>query len=122
MAATPLIAIVDDDTSLLAALVRLIRSYGFGVRGFGSAEEFIASQAASGCACVVTDIQMPGMGGMELADFLAEQQPGLPVIAVTAHAEKTLEHNAQASGVTCFLRKPIDPDKLIECLDGALRR
>jgi len=120
VASPPLIAIVDDDQSLLAALVRLIRSFGYSARGFLSAEEFIASDAVSSCSCVVTDIQMPGMSGLDLAGLLAKRQPGLPVIAITARTEQGLEDNALASGVACFLRKPIDTDMLVKCLERAL--
>ncbi len=74
MATPPLIVIVDDDKSLLAALVRLVRSFGYGARGFSSAEAFMESDAASSCACVVTDIQMPGMSGIELARLLVGRQ------------------------------------------------
>lgn len=122
MATPPLIAIVDDDKSLLAALVRLVRSFGYNARGFPSAEAFIESDAVASCACVVTDIQMPGMSGLDLAGLLAKQQPHLPVIAITARAEQGIEDSAVASGVACFLRKPVDSDRFVECLERALEK
>lgn len=122
MGSPPLIAIVDDDQSLLAALVRLVRSFGYGARGFASAEAFIASDAVAACACVVTDIQMPGMTGIELARLLAKREPVLPVIAITARAEQGLEDRALAHGAVCFLHKPLEGDKLLACIERAVAK
>lgn len=121
MAAEPLIGIIDDDQSLRTALVRLIRSLGHGARGFASAEEFIQSGAMASCSCVITDIQMPGMNGIDLTRLIAGHQPPLPVIVITARTEPGLEENAVASGALCFLRKPIDTTILVECLERALK-
>lgn len=120
MADSPLIAIVDDDESLLAALVRLVRSFGYEARGFESADAFVASDAVASFSCVVTDIQMPGMSGIELAAWLSRRQPTLPVIAITARAEKALEDSALANGATAFLRKPIEGNRLLECIARAI--
>lgn len=121
MAAPPLIAIIDDDVSLLQALVRLIRSYGYATRGFASAELFIQSGELGTCSCVVTDIQMPGMSGLDLLRYVAGRQPKLPVIAITARADPGLEERALGDGATCFLRKPVDTEELVGCLETAIK-
>ncbi len=120
MTAELLISVVDDDQSLRTALVRLVRSLGYGARGFGSAEEFIGSGVMSTCSCVITDIQMPGMNGIDLARLIIGQQPSVPVIMITARAEADLQESALASGAICFLRKPVDSKILVECLERAL--
>lgn len=120
MAAEPLICIIDDDQSLQKALVRLIKSFGYAARGFESAEAFIGSDVISGCSCVVTDIQMPGMSGIDLKRFLNEREYPVPVIMITARTEPELEQSARATGAVCFLRKPVDPNLLSDCLAKAL--
>jgi FixJ family two-component response regulator len=119
--AGPLISIIDDDESMRAAVAALVRSSGYQVRGFASAEEFLACGAIQGFACVITDIQMPGMSGIELKRHLAASQCSLPVIMITAREEPGLEESAIASGAVCFLRKPFEADALISCLERALR-
>lgn len=113
----PLISVIDDDDSLRLALVRLIHSLGYSALGFASAEEFIASGALSGCACVITDIQMPGMSGIEL---VAELQSPVPFIMITARSEPELEASAMANGAMYFLRKPVDTKVLVDCIRNAL--
>ena len=80
----------------------------------------MASDAVASFSCVVTDIQMPGMSGIELAAWLSRRQPTLPVIAITARAEKALEDSALANGATAFLRKPIEGNRLLECIARAI--
>ncbi|ULJ72994.1 response regulator transcription factor [Rhizobium gallicum] len=87
MAGEPLISIIDDDQAMRSALVRLIRSLGYVARGFASAEEFIEAGVMSGCSCVITDIQMPGMSGIHLTRLIAERQSEVPVILITARTE-----------------------------------
>lgn len=120
MSSAPLISIVDDDHSMRTALVRLVRSLGHEARGFASAEEFLQSDTVDSAACVITDIQMPGMSGIELKYTLAAQQYERPVIMITARADPSLEQQARASGAFCFLRKPFEADDLICCLERAL--
>ncbi|MBO9714228.1 response regulator [Sphingomonas sp.] len=120
MTAETLISIVDDDTSLLNALVRLVRSLGYKAQGFPSAEDFIASDIAQDCSCVITDIQMGGMSGIELAGVLSGQKPRVPVIVITARPDEGLEEAAMAQGATCFLRKPVETNRLAQCLEHAI--
>ena len=119
--AEPLISIIDDDESMRRAVVALIRSAGYEARGFASAEEFLGSGAVASFACIITDIQMPGMSGIELKQHLSTIQCLVPVIMITARHDPDLEGKALASGAVCFLRKPFEADVLIRCLESALR-
>jgi len=110
--AVTLVGIVDDDRSLCSSLVRLVRSMGYEARGFESAEEFMRSSTLDECSCLITDVQMPGINGIELTKFMTVQRSTVPVIVVTAHAEPGLEDSALANGASYFLRKPIDGDLL----------
>ena len=120
--AAPLIAIVDDDQSMLHALVGLVRSAGYDVRGFASAEDFLGCGMVARFACIVTDVQMPGISGIELMRHLAVSGETAPVIMITARHDPGLEERALASGAACFLRKPVAADELIGCLESALGR
>lgn len=113
----PLIAIVEDDESLRPALVGLVRSMGYDGEGFASAEAFLEADAASRAHCLVSDFQLPGISGLDLADRLGT---GLPVILVTARTEKSIEERAKESGVLCLLRKPFEIDALAGCIRRAL--
>lgn len=121
MSAKPLICVIDDDLFIQKALVRLVRSFGHTARGFASAEEFIDAGVMDICSCVVTDIQMPGMSGIDLKRAMVGRGCLVPVIMVTAHSEPVLEQTAQASGAHCFLRKPIDANALNDCIAGLLK-
>jgi FixJ family two-component response regulator len=117
----PLISIIDDDGSLRRALVRLVKSLGYDARGFDSAEAFAESGAMSSSACVITDIQMPGMSGIELKQLLLRRRCPVPVIMITARHEAGLEEKAHAAGAACYLRKPFAATALIQCLERALK-
>lgn len=119
-AAEPLISIVEDDESLRLAVVGLVRSLGYRALAFGSAEDFLAASAARASNCVVTDIQMPGLSGIELKQKLAADGCAAPVIMMTARTEPALHERALKSGAFCLLRKPFTADALIACLDRAL--
>lgn len=120
MPAGPLIAIIDDDESMRRALVALIRSAGYQARDFVSAEAFLASGAIASFSCIITDIQMPGMSGIELKQHLVAIACSVPVIMITARHDPDLEGKAFASGAVCFLRKPFEADVLIPCVESAL--
>lgn len=119
-ASEPLISIVEDDESLRLAVVGLVRSLGYRTLAFGSAEAFLAADQARTSDCVVTDIQMPGISGIELKQKLAAEGVAVPVIMVTARTEPALHERAMASGAFCLLKKPFTADALIACLDRAL--
>lgn len=116
----PLVSIIDDDDSLRTALVGLVRSLGYRASGYGSAEDFLDAGDADLSACIVTDIQMPGLSGIELKERLALAGNVAPVIMITARSERALHDRAVASGAWCVLHKPFAPDALIACLERAL--
>ena len=118
--AEPLICIIDDDASVRRTIVALVRSAGYAARGFASAEEFLGCGTIQAFACIITDVQMPGMSGIELKQHLAASQCLVPVIMITARHDPGLEAQATASGAVSFLRKPLDAGALIRCLEGAL--
>lgn len=120
MSAERLIAIVEDDDSLRAAMVGLVRSLGYRASNYPSAEDFLAAGAAKDADCVISDIQMPGMSGIDLKHRLAADGCSVPVILVTARTEQALHDRAKASGAICLLRKPFTAEMLIECLGRAL--
>ena len=117
MPAKSLIAIVEDDESLRPALVGLVRSMGYDGEGFASAEAFLASDAQTRTHCVVSDFQLPGIDGLDLA---AQLHNVVPVILVTARTEKSIDARAAATGVMCVLRKPFEADDLAGCIRRAL--
>ncbi len=117
-----LISIIDDDDSLRAALVGLVRSLGYRAHGFASAEDFIAANHADRSAAIVTDIQMPGLSGIELQQKLTAEGCVTPVIMITARGEEGLKERAFASGALCVLKKPFPAEALIDCLERALAK
>ncbi len=116
-----LIAVVYDDESFRMALVESLRSLGYAARGFASAEEIIASEVDPPCNCVITDVHMPGMSGLDLARLLTTRRRGVPVVMVTARSDLGIDARAAANGAICLLRKPFKTDALIGCLEKALK-
>lgn len=117
VAAKPLIAIVEDDDSLRPALGGLVRSLGYDGEEFESAEAFLQSDVSSRASCLVTDYQLPGLSGMELA---SKFKGLLPVIMITARTERTLDALALENNVMCLLSKPFEADDLAGCIRRAL--
>jgi FixJ family two-component response regulator len=115
-----LIAVIDDDASFRVALVESLCSLGYDVRGFASAEEFVAPDQEIAFDCVITDLHMPGMSGLDLQQLLAARDCRVPVILITARAEPGLEARAAACGAVALLRKPFASDALLGCLARAL--
>lgn len=122
MAEDILISIIDDDESLRSALVGLVRSLGYIARGHASAEDFLRAGAAEHSAAIVTDIQMPGLTGIELKELLVRDGVSAPVIMITARTESGLKERALASGAFCVLKKPFPAEALIGCLERALAK
>jgi FixJ family two-component response regulator len=116
----PVITIIDDDESVRVATESLLRSLGFGTSTFASAEEFLRSPRLGHTACVITDVQMPGMSGVELQSCLHAMGDPTPLIFITAFPEERLRKQAQAHGAIGFLSKPFDGSAMIECIDRAL--
>lgn len=117
----PLIAVIDDDESFQAALVELLCSLGYEVRGFASADEFVEEGEASPYGCIITDIHMPGMSGLDLKRHLTARACRVPVIMITARADSALEGNVISSGAVCLLRKPFEARALIRHLERVLK-
>lgn len=120
--AETLISIIDDDDSLRTALVGLVRSLGYRANGFANAEAFLAADQAERSAAIVTDIQMPGLSGIELKERLRADGCAAPVIMITARSEEGLKERAFASGAFCVLKKPFPAEALIDCLERALAK
>ena len=117
---TPIIAVVDDDEAVRAAIENLVRSLGLGVAAFASAEAFLASTVRGSVACLITDVQMPGMSGIDLQRHLAARGDGVPVILITAFPRDDARAQAEAEGAYGYLAKPFDGPRLIECIERAL--
>ena len=120
----PLIAIVDDDESVCRAMKRLVRSLGMEANAFASGREFIdliETMPSFQPDCVVLDVQMPGMNGLEVQERLASSGNRLPVIFITAHDEAGVRDRALAAGAVAFLRKPFNDESFITTLHLALK-
>jgi FixJ family two-component response regulator len=115
------IAVVDDDESFRIALVESLCSLGYGAHGFPSAEEFIVGGGEGSYDCLITDIHMPGISGLDLKRLLEDRGSRMPVIMITALAEPDLEARVAATGVVFLLRKPFEADALIDCLERTLK-
>lgn len=120
MSEPPLIAVVDDDASLRAALETLLRSLGYRSVGYDSAVSFLASDDAGTCRCVISDICMPGMTGLELKRQLHVAGGGVPVILITASTRPDVLARAEASGAHGLLTKPFGVRELMARLTEAL--
>ena len=115
------IAVIDDDPSFRVALVESLSSLGYGADGYASAEDYIGLSGGKSFDCVVTDIHMPGMSGLDLMKRLAAGGSTIPVVLITARSDTNLEAKAAAAGAACLLRKPFEINDLIECIEGAVK-
>jgi FixJ family two-component response regulator len=120
MTAPPLISVIDDDESMRTAIMGLIRSLGYEVRGYVSADEFLAEGDLHSVSCIVSDIQMAGMTGIELTRLLRQLACNIPVIMITARTEPGLYERALASGAHSFLQKPFAAAALIGAIEKIL--
>jgi FixJ family two-component response regulator len=116
-----LVAIVDDDASIRRSTSRLIRSLGYRAEVFGSAEAFLDSGRAAKTACLILDLRMPGMDGLELQRRLAENGPPIPIVFITGRASEEEQQRALRGGAVAFLRKPVDKEVLVRVLATALQ-
>jgi FixJ family two-component response regulator len=116
----PMISIVDDDESVRETLKGLVRSFGLNASAFASAEEFLESNRLQDTACLITDVQMQGMSGVDLQTLLLNQGHDMPIIFMTAFPEERIRTRALNAGAFGFLGKPFDERSLIDCLDRAL--
>ena len=120
MSTPQLISVVEDDQPFRESMRKLMTSLGYSVEAFPSAADFLASPLLASTACLVTDIQMPGMSGVELHRHLVEAGHSIPTILVTAYPDELAHSRAMKDGVVCYLSKPVDDDHLERCLRSAL--
>jgi FixJ family two-component response regulator len=115
-----LISIVEDDQPFRESMRTLVTSLGYTVESFPSAADFLASPFLTLTACLVTDVQMPGMTGVELHRHLVDAGYAIPTIIVTAYPDEVIRNRALNDGVVCYLCKPVDDEHLERCLRSAL--
>ena len=113
------IAIVEDDDGVRVAYTDLMSSYGYEVRAFGSAEQFIASGCKDEVECLILDQRLPGLSGLELQSKLKLEKSSLPIIFVTSQDDEVTRTRAIENGAVHFLNKPIDVDELVRCVADA---
>ncbi|MDB5421793.1 MAG: response regulator [Brevundimonas sp.] len=114
------VSVVEDDDSLRIAIVGLLDSLGYRVKAYSSAETFLDDPSGHEADCIITDIQMPGLNGIELKQRLDRLGVRTPVIMVTARTDASLHARAQASGAICVLQKPFQERDLVRCIESAL--
>src|SRR5258707_2900294 len=119
---TKLVAIVDDDDLVGGALQGLLKAVGLPARAFASAEEFLGSGDQRETACLIADIRMPGMSGLELQAKLNAEHCRIPTIFITAHGDEEMRLQALRAGAVEFLPKPFDDELLVESVREALNR
>lgn len=115
------VAVVDDDESVRSAVHGALASVGFAAMSFASAEEFLDSDALADTACLISDIQMPGMSGLELQATLAKGDRRIPIIFITAFGDKRVRMQALRAGALDLLDKPFDDNHLLETVRVALK-
>jgi FixJ family two-component response regulator len=116
-----LISIVDDDDALRNSLDDLIRSIGFRTQGFSSADAFLSSNQARDTACLILDVRMPGMNGIDLQRQIVAANWRIPIIFITSHADDDARARALKAGAVAFLYKPFREEELLDALDAALK-
>ena len=120
MSKSPLVSVVEDDQFFRESMQRLMRSLGYVVDAFSSAADFLASPSLSETACLIADVHMPAMTGVELHRHLVAAGHAIPTILVTAYPNDADRTRSLNDGVVCYLRKPIDEQDLLRCLRAAL--
>jgi FixJ family two-component response regulator len=115
-----LVSVVEDDQFFRESMRRLMRSLGYGVETFPSAADFLASPRLVETACLIADVHMPAMTGLELHQHLIAAGCAIPTILVTAYPDDDVRARALNDGIVCYLRKPVDEKDLMRCLRAAL--
>jgi FixJ family two-component response regulator len=116
----PIVSVIDDDASVRTAANNLLRSHGYAVNTFTSAEDFLQSAHLNDTSCVIADVQMPAMSGLELLTIMRDQGYNVPFIFITAFPDASIRERALRAGAICFLAKPFAAPTLINCLNTAL--
>ena len=120
MAQNVLISVVEDDEPFRESMRKLVTALGYAVEAFSSAANFLASPLVRETTCLVTDVQMPEMTGVELHRRLVDEGYAIPTILVTAYPDETVRERVLKEGVVCYLPKPVDDDHLERCIRSAL--
>lgn len=121
LARTPLISIVDDDLSVREATTSLLEAHGYVTAAFDSAEAFLGSERIEDTSCLVTDLCMPGVNGIDLQRRLSSSGHRIPTIVITAHSDEYMHAAALQCGALALLLKPVSEQQLVSCLEGALQ-
>jgi FixJ family two-component response regulator len=116
-----LVAIVDDDELFRRSMERLVRSAGFRVEKFGSAEDFLERGDLDRTACAILDMKLPGMNGLELQRRLITRPRPMPIVFVSAHEDDVVRANALRAGAVAFLKKPFEDSALFDALDRSMK-
>ena len=119
---TPVVFVVDDDISVRESLELLIEWAGWQPQTFGSAHEFLTAQRRSVPSCLVLDVSLPGLNGLELQNLIAREHKDLPIIFITGHGDIPMSVKAMKAGAVEFLTKPIDDEALIDAIKNAIER
>ena len=120
MSANLLISVIDDDESARTAVVGLVRALGFTATEFQSAADFLKSSHLLRTACLIADMRMPGMTGLELYSHLIAVGTPIPTVLVTAYPDEAARTRAFKAGIRCYLAKPLEPDALLACIRSAI--
>jgi FixJ family two-component response regulator len=118
----PIVYVVDDDPSVRRSLVRLLRSVGYTVNNFASPLEFLDFQHPDAPRCLILDVKMPGLSGLELQERLADQEISCPIIFITGHGTVAMSVRAMKAGAVDFLEKPFDGEDLLKAISRAIER
>jgi FixJ family two-component response regulator len=121
-AAAPVIFIVDDDASVRKSLTRVMMSAGYAVEAFASAREFLERERLAGPGCLVLDVRMPGLSGLDLQEALAGKSHRIPIVFITGHGDISMSVKAMKSGAADFLTKPYDVEQLLAAVDRAVTK
>ena len=122
MSTLSVISVIDDDASVRAATNNLLSSHGYPVRTFASAEEFLQSAHVNDLSCIIADVQMPAMSGLDLLTHMSTKGYNAPFIFITAFPEESVRARALKAGAICFLAKPFAGHALIDCVETALTK
>lgn len=114
------IAVIEDDESVRSALANLLSALGHACDAYGSAEAFLAAHTADDVACIIADVHMPGMGGLDLLEHLSRQEGAVPCILITAYPQDVGRSRALRHGALAYLAKPLQQEALIACLKQAV--
>lgn len=122
MSTLSVISVIDDDASVRTATNNLLSSHGYLIQTFASADDFLRSARVDDSSCVIADVQMPGMSGLDLLSHVRAQGYTVPFIFITAFPEESVQIRALEAGAICFLAKPFAGPVLIDCIETALNR